>query len=234
MSYCVNCGVELSQGVLKCPLCDTPVINPNIINLNKKESPFPEKIELPKTSKNKYSAIIMSIVLLIPNIVCILTNILFTPNNLWSIYVVSSSALFWFLFVFPFLMKQKKQYLIIAIDAIATAAYIYIFYYKSVVETDSFWRIALPLVVGAYIIVTALCAYFSKKRTLTKKLITAFATLTAVNVYVCAVINLYSFSVIGTYITMILGVSCLIFLIFFIAAERNYKLRAWLSRKFFF
>lgn len=233
MSYCVNCGVELSESSIKCPLCDTPVINPNIINSNKKESPFPERIELPKASKNKYSAIILSIVLLIPNIVCVLTNILFTPSHLWSIYVVSSSALFWFLFIFPFLMKQKKRYLTIAIDAIATGAYIYIFYYKSV-ETDSFWRIALPLVVGSYVIISALAAYFSKKRTLTKKLITVFATLTVVNIYVCTVINLYSFSVIGTYITMILGVSCLIFLIFFISAEKNYKLKAWLSRKFFF
>ena len=28
MSYCVNCGVELDVGAGKCPLCDTPVINP--------------------------------------------------------------------------------------------------------------------------------------------------------------------------------------------------------------
>ena len=36
MSYCVNCGVELDNSTLKCPLCDTPVINPNILK-NQKE-----------------------------------------------------------------------------------------------------------------------------------------------------------------------------------------------------
>ena len=29
MSYCVNCGVKLEQSLQSCPLCHTPVINPN-------------------------------------------------------------------------------------------------------------------------------------------------------------------------------------------------------------
>ena len=29
MSYCVQCGVRLAQQEKKCPLCGTPVINPN-------------------------------------------------------------------------------------------------------------------------------------------------------------------------------------------------------------
>ena len=29
MSYCVNCGVELDASATKCPLCDTPVYNPD-------------------------------------------------------------------------------------------------------------------------------------------------------------------------------------------------------------
>ena len=40
--------------------------------------------------------------------------------------------------------------------------------------------------------------------------------------------------VIATYITLIIGVSCLILLLFFIATDRNKKLYDWLSRKFFF
>ena len=29
MSYCVNCGVELDATASFCPLCHTPVVNPN-------------------------------------------------------------------------------------------------------------------------------------------------------------------------------------------------------------
>ncbi len=234
MSYCVNCGVELAESSIKCPLCDTPVLNPNVINMGKNDPPFPEKIVLPKATKNKYGAIILTLVMLIPNIVCMLTNILFAPETLWSIYVVSSSVLAWFLFVFPFLMKKKNQYLIIFIDAIVTAAYIFLFYYYNSEQTGWFWKLALPLVIGIFAIIAVLAAYFSKKRTLLQSTIATFAALTVTNAYICTVINIYSFSVVATYITTILGVSSLIFLLFFVVAAKNSKLRAWLSRKFFF
>lgn len=234
MSYCVNCGVELGGGASKCPLCDTPVINPNISAPENINPPFPERIEIPKATKNRYSAIIVSIILLIPNIVCVLTNLLFAPEKPWSIYVVASTAITWFLVVFPFFMKSKRKYLTLLVDTIATAAYIFIFYYYNSEQTGWFWKLALPLVVGVFGFIAILVAYFSKKRSLTGSLITVFAVLTALNIFICTVINLYSYSVVATYITMILGISCLIFLLFFIAAEKNEKLKAWLSRKFFY
>ncbi len=235
MSYCVNCGVELDNSTLKCPLCDTPVINPNILK-NQQEAPaFPERIQLPKASKNKYGAIIISILLLIPNIVCIITNLLFTPELLWSIYVVSSSAMFWFLFVFPFIMKRKLPYLIIAVDAVATAAYIFIFYYlNSALTGNWFWTIALPIDIFVFVCVAILVAFFSKPKTKAVSAIAMLTSVTALSVFVCLVINLYAYSVVATYITMIIGTSSLILLLFFIAVEKNKKLYSWLSRKFFY
>ena len=41
MSYCVNCGVELDPSLKKCPLCNTPVINPNELEGLTYEPPFP-------------------------------------------------------------------------------------------------------------------------------------------------------------------------------------------------
>ena len=29
MSYCVHCGVKLADGAASCPLCGTPVLDPN-------------------------------------------------------------------------------------------------------------------------------------------------------------------------------------------------------------
>ena len=234
MSYCVNCGVELAVSAKSCPLCDTPVINPNIKITKKTDPPFPQTIVLPKSTKNKYSAIIISLLLLIPNIVCIITNLLLTPDILGSVYVVSSCAMVWFTGIFPVFMKSKRKYLTIAVDAIVTAAYIFVFYYYNSARTGWFWKLAVPLDVGIFACIAILAFYFSKKRTLTKSLITVFATLTAVNAFVCAVVNLYAFNTIVTYFTIVLGVSSLILLLFFIAVEKNYKLRAWLSRKFFF
>ena len=41
MSYCVNCGVELEASLKECPLCHTPVINPNQIGQPTPPSPYP-------------------------------------------------------------------------------------------------------------------------------------------------------------------------------------------------
>lgn len=234
MSYCVNCGVELNESSAKCPLCDTPVINPNAITNEKAAPPFPERIEIPVTTKNRYAAIIVSILLLIPNVVCAITNLLFTPELLWSIYVASSSAMFWFLFVFPFIMKRKKTYLILAVDAIATAAYIFIFYYYNSAQTGWFWRVAIPLDIGVFICVGILAAFFSKPRTKTHSAIALFTVFIVLCLYFCLVVNVYSYSVIATYITLIIGASCFILLLFLIAVEKNDRLHAWLSRKFFY
>ena len=234
MSYCVNCGVELAESSNKCPLCDTPVINPNILNSGNAAPAFPERIVIPKSTNNRFNAIIFSILLLIPNIVCVITNLLFTPDMLWSVYVSSSSAMFWFLFVFPFIMKSKRKYLTIAIDAIATALYIFIFYYYNSAQTGWFWQVAVPIDLGVFAGIALLTAYFSKKRPLAQSLIAVFSTITLLNIFICLIVNLYASVVIVTYITIILGTSSLILLLFFIAVEKNNKLKAWLSRKFFF
>ncbi len=234
MSYCVNCGVELNNSASECPLCDTPVINPNSIRDFSDDPPYPERIELPPPAKRRYGAIIASLLLLLPNIVCVLTNILLTPELLWCVYVVASSALFWFISLFPFMMKKVRPYLIITVDAIVAAAYIFVFYYYDSNRTGWFGKIAIPLVVGFFAMVALLVWYFSKKRTQIKSAIAILTFILALSLYVCLVLNLNFYSVITLYITLILAVSCLILIIFFIAADRNPKMRAWLQRKFFF
>ena len=81
MSYCVNCGVELTASAKSCPLCDTPVINPNLLNKNDAEPGYPERIEIPKSSRKRYFATIISLLMLLPNIVCIFTNLMLTPET---------------------------------------------------------------------------------------------------------------------------------------------------------
>ncbi len=234
MSYCVNCGVELADAAKKCPLCDTPVINPNILNTDKAEPPFPKKIVLPKGARTRYGAIIASFLILLPNFVCVITNLLLTPHRLWSVYVVASSAIAWFLFVFPFLMKRKHIYLILAVDAAATVIYIFLFYYYNSAKTGWFLSLAVPITAGVFLTIGILSAYFGKKKNLIKSIIAILTALISLNIFICLIVNIYIKSVIVTYITMIFAVSCLILLIIFIIANKNYRFRAWLSRKFFF
>ena len=43
MSYCVNCGVKLDPSLVRCPLCNTPVINPNEVSHTHPVPPFPRE-----------------------------------------------------------------------------------------------------------------------------------------------------------------------------------------------
>lgn len=44
MSYCVNCGVKLDPSLKRCPLCNTPVVNPNdLAAIQQPVPPFPQE-----------------------------------------------------------------------------------------------------------------------------------------------------------------------------------------------
>ena len=127
MSYCVNCGVELDNTAKKCALCNTPVVNPNIMaGLSEEEKPFSDKLIIPEAIKKRFLAFGVSVTMLIPNIVMFFLNVFFIRGNFWSIYVFSSCLLFWVVFVFPFFMKKIRPYILWAFDTLAVSGFFFI------------------------------------------------------------------------------------------------------------
>ena len=53
MSYCVNCGVKLASSERVCPLCNTKVINPNIMESDI-TSNYPDRLDSIKNINLKY------------------------------------------------------------------------------------------------------------------------------------------------------------------------------------
>lgn len=127
MSYCVNCGVELDPSAVKCALCSTPVYNPNSKHTEKEEQkPFSEKLVIPKNIQRKFVACIITMIMLIPNIVLFLVNIFFFRGSFWSVYVSSTCFLLWIVFVFPFITKKIRPYLMWAFDSVVGLIYSFI------------------------------------------------------------------------------------------------------------
>ena len=155
MSYCVNCGVELDKSAHKCALCDTPVYNPTE-KAEEKSLPFSHTPDIPAGIKQKFVALIVSFIILIPNIVCMLVNLFFNPENLWFIYVASSSFLCWILFVFPILTKKLRPYLMWGFDTLAVALYTLVFYVNDPSDAKWYFQVALPIIA----IVAACVLYF--------------------------------------------------------------------------
>ena len=92
MSYCVNCGVELDDSAKKCALCDTVVINP-AKGEKKTEAvaPFSDEVYMPKTVKARFFAGLASLIMLVPNMACLLVNALILKDGFWSAHILSLS-----------------------------------------------------------------------------------------------------------------------------------------------
>ena len=100
MSYCVNCGVELDATCRACPLCNTPVLNPNQPIDTDGVKPFPVNKGTVEPAQRREFTILMSIILFAVALVCFLLNTFVFPANSWSFYVVGLCAVLW-IFLLP-------------------------------------------------------------------------------------------------------------------------------------
>lgn len=233
MSYCVNCGVELELGAKRCPLCAVPVINP--YDNQSHNRAYPEKVVLPPKVRRRYSAILISLIMLIPNIICSIVNYFFTFDTIgaWSLYVNIPSILVWVFFVLPFIWRRSEVFITILIDTIVSCVCLYII---SLITTPGDWflKVALPFVLLFAAELSVLILWTkNKKRDWPILSIAILVLIILCSLELELLITRYltqSFSVV---ISLIVGLSCLSLIVFFIAVSKNKRLRAWLSRKFF-
>lgn len=144
MSYCVHCGVELADYETKCPLCETPVVDP-MRPVASGEPMFVDRLDESGRKFNKHFIVTaISLVMLIPFTVTTVLDICLSLGMSWSAYVLGAEALFWLWFVLPFQSQDTSPYLFCAIDTVATALYILLI---CVIENSRGWYIpvALPI-----------------------------------------------------------------------------------------
>ena len=236
MSYCVNCGVELDKSADKCVLCGCPVVNPFAeIKTNEMPKPYPDKIVIPHTVGKRYTALILSFILCIPNIICGLTNLFIPHTGIWSVYVILSSALFWVLVLLPFLLKKKNKYVLLGIDTACVLSFLYSVFAINF-ENGWLWflKFALPLVLTLAGIILFMFLWLGRKKRTDIHI--AIAVLVQISVY-CIITDLllHLFYTINSrvYFSFIVTASCLVFIGLLIFASKNERFALWLEKKFF-
>lgn len=126
MSYCVNCGVELDVGAGKCPLCDTPVINPRELAERTASQPFPEQKGAVEPANRKDLAVFLSVFVLATAVTCGLLNILVFPKVWWSLAVIGGCVVLW-VGLFPMVIYRKLSvYSSLLLDGLSVALYLYL------------------------------------------------------------------------------------------------------------
>ncbi len=237
MSYCVNCGVELDRSAKKCALCGTPVINPNESKdkpLNE-PTPFSEKTFYPAEIKRRFVAYVITMVMLIPNMVCTFINALFLKGGFWSFYVSSTSLLLWVVFVFPFFTKKLRPYLMWLFDTLAVCAYVFFFFVMGYEGKQTwFFNVALPIIIAVSVLVLIYMVWVKRKKrhwVLKFLLITAE---TAVASFFCGAVLDINYGVKYAFeIGAIVFVCCLALTGFLTFCYFSKHMREWLSKKFF-
>jgi hypothetical protein len=226
--------VELDKSAEKCVLCNTAVLNPNDEGKEKPEPPFARESHIPKSTSQKFVAYVISMVMLIPNIVCLIFNATIFHDSFWSLYVFATSFLVWIIFVFPFFTKKRKPYLMWALDTATVLLYFYFFYIMNVSQLNWFSFVALPVVLTASLqmLVYMLWA-IGKKRHIILKTLHLFIDF-AIFALISGLFAAYGLSLeIAGIIGVIVFVSCLCIVAFLVYCYNSKSMRRYLSKRFF-
>ena len=125
MSYCVHCGVELAPSEEKCPLCKTPVLDPNQAWREPDERPYPEKLEVvPPHIDQQYGAQLASIFLMIPMLAVLICDMAINLRMTWSMYVLGAGACAYCWVLLPLALSIQRPYFYIAVDIASSALYL--------------------------------------------------------------------------------------------------------------
>jgi hypothetical protein len=126
MSYCVKCGVELSDKECKCPLCGTAVYDPESNCLKTEQKTEKKKIEKATVRyvKNKYINITGFCIIILMLILTVIN--LSTSGALdWSLIPLTANVFLWFFMVFPVRYSDRLHPVIIT-DIMVAAAVVFL------------------------------------------------------------------------------------------------------------
>lgn len=126
MSYCVNCGVQLDRTARRCPLCNTPVVNPKESIDTASPTPYPKEKGQVDQVKHTDLAILLFSVLGSTSAACGLINFFVADQSPWSLYIIGACFMLWVFFIPAVLTTKLPIYVFLLLDGIAVAVYCFL------------------------------------------------------------------------------------------------------------
>lgn len=148
--YCVKCGVKLGSGTEKCPLCDTPVWNPDgYLNVPQYPDLYPER----RGRKRQAAAAVITFLSLVACITVFLICEKMYHAPAWSGIVVFGIVLVYIAGVLPLWFRHPNPVIFIPITY--TAAGIYMLYLNGYFSGQWFLSFAFPITAMSLVITEA-------------------------------------------------------------------------------
>lgn len=155
MSYCVNCGVKLEQTLKSCPLCHTPVINPNELKIHAAANglePFSSTIGEVEPMKKHDMGLWFTLVFCSTALACGILNLFVFNHNNWSIPVIGACIIMWILFCPRMFLPKIPLYLNLIVSGISVIFYEYAITFMT--GSDRwFYHLALPITLIAMFLI---------------------------------------------------------------------------------
>ena len=113
--YCVKCGVKLQEGTEKCPLCGTPVWNPDGLSaVSTYSSRMPDKT----FDRDPFAAFLTVLTILAAVAVSAVCLVLYGKLG-WGAIVLASLLLFFVIAVLPVWFRDPNPVIFLPIDTVA-------------------------------------------------------------------------------------------------------------------
>jgi len=159
--YCVKCGVELSDGEPKCPLCETPVCFPEL--LNNPERPYPPFERSGEKNTNKAICFVITCFFVIVAAISLICDVNINMTVTWADMVAGGLVTAYVLFVLPSCFLRPSPAIFVPLDFLVIG--LLLFYINFRFEGSWYFSFALPVTLGAAVIcssVSILCYYLKK------------------------------------------------------------------------
>ena len=139
--YCINCGIELSDGQKICPICQTRVYHPDL----KSEGlpTYPRKAFKSEEINIRGLLFVVTLLHLIPIIFAVILD--FNLNNKfdWVLYVVGAVLILYVSAVLPMWFKNPNPVIFTPVSFVTVMALLW--YINFSVDGDWFLTFAFPI-----------------------------------------------------------------------------------------
>ncbi len=149
--YCVKCGVKLQEGVECCPLCATPVWNPDSVV---REPGYPDTLPRQHREADLPGAVAFTVICAIAILVTLIVCFRLYGSLGWGGYVVFGVLLFYVVAVLPRWFRQPRGEVFVPVDHFAAALYVLFICLK----TGGHWFLsfAFPVILASCLLSTAM------------------------------------------------------------------------------
>lgn len=153
--YCINCGIELSDGQKICPICQTRVYHPDLKKTDALPT-YPRKAFKSEEINIRGLLFVVSLLHLIPIIFSLILDLNLNGRIDWFGYVVGSVLLLYVCAVLPLWFKRPNPVVFIPCDFLVLAVFLWNINLK--LEGEWFWTFALPITAAVGALATGIIA----------------------------------------------------------------------------